>query len=151
MKTGYIITAAVTFVVTVTMIYGGCYGVSKYIASCKTCEQFNIDNWEVRTFTDIKNGECLWCSYNADKGTKATIFRMKIPPNEFKEYIAWSGFGKISNPNPKFTVVPTWNDSIQKLSGHALYSKQASYKKDSWTMILDSNTTTLWAELIESK
>lgn len=153
MKKGYIITAAVTFAVTVTVIYGGCYGMNKYIASCKTCEQFNIDNWEIRTFTDIKNGESLWCNYNANKGTKATKFRMKISPNEFKEYVAWSGFARMCNVHPQFSVVPTWNDSIQNLdlSGHTLYSKQASYKKDRWTMILDSTTTTLWAELIESK
>jgi hypothetical protein len=150
MKTGYAITAAITFILTIAFIFGGCYGMRKYIANCKTCEYFNIDNWEVRTYTDIRNGHIVWCRYDINTGTKVTKFEMKIPANEFAQYIAWSGFAPICDTLPAFTIVAAWNDSIQT-PNHRLYYKKGCSSKDKWTMILDSNTTTLWAELQENK
>lgn len=145
----YVITAGATLVLTLALVYGGCYALNRHIHNCKTCEQFNIDNFELRTFTDIKDGNAIWCSYDDKTGIKTVKFEMNIPPADFSNYISWSGFNK-ADSTLSFNVIPAWNDSIRALN-HSLFYKRGRYNKDSWAMILDSNTCTLWAELIEQK
>lgn len=144
-----VVKIAVALLAVCIVMLGGCRLMIQYITSCKTCEQFNIDNFELRTSTDIKNGNAIWCRYDGKTGTKTVKFQMDIPASGFKRYIEWSCLNK-TDSGLKFTVIPSWNDTLNALN-HSLYYKQGSNSKDSWRMVLDSNTTTLWAELIESK
>jgi len=146
MKTGAIVAIAV--VMTVTAIFGGCYGLNRFICSRVTCEIFNIDNIEIRTATNVKDATDTWCQYNTATRTKNAIFKMSIPPGGIHGYIGINGFSKNCD-TPRFTSIPRWNDTLQNKTPH-LYYKRGSYKQDKWLLIFDTSTTTLWVELSQN-
>lgn len=145
-----IYTAAITFVLTFLLLYGGCMGMNKLIANHKDCERFAIDNYEIRTRTNIANTKDMDCRYDKHTHTKSTVFRLYLTEKELSSDIAWNNMSKLSECSlVPFRHNPHWNDSISKLPAAHLYTKSGHYKTDSWIFVLDSTSQTLWAELTE--
>ena len=148
-------TVAITFVSTLIfsflLFYGGWRGMYSYIESRRGCESLNVDNYEVRTHTDIPSPkETISCNYDAASGVKSSIFKLKLTEKKLSSSIAYDGLKKISECNlPVFRYNPAWNDSISKLPQQHLYATSGKYKEDSWIYVLDSVNQTMWAELIE--
>lgn len=143
-------TALITFVFTILLFYGGCVGLTRFFAMKTGCEGFNIDNYEVRTFTNISNTKDQICTYDKASRTKSTIFLLDLTEKEISRNIEWNNLKKVTECTlPIFRHNPHWNDSIGKLPQEQLYSKSGSNKEDSWIYVLDSTNQTLWAELTE--
>lgn len=133
------------------LFYCGCNAIGWAIGRVRDCKSFTIDNFEIRTETDIKDGYGGWCHYNDTTLTKDQVFYMDIDDSELHRYITINEFQKTQDTIPVFTSMPIWNDSLKRIPARNLFYKKGSYKSDSWLMVLDSATTTLWAELIETK
>ncbi|HEY9177252.1 MAG TPA: hypothetical protein VIN07_06155 [Flavipsychrobacter sp.] len=146
-----VITFVSTLIFSFLLFYGGCRGMYSYIESRRDCRSMNVDNYEVRTHTDIPSPkETLYCNYDAAKGVKSSIFQLKLTEKKLRSSIAYDGLKKISECNlPVFRYNPEWNDSISKLPQHHIYATSGSYKEDSWIYVLDSANQTMWAELVE--
>ncbi|MCD6011666.1 MAG: hypothetical protein K0Q79_1528 [Flavipsychrobacter sp.] len=72
---------------------------------------------------------------------------MDMPRNETKEYISQNKLLKITAPFPLFKAIPRWNDSMQHIPAQQLFYKKGTYKKESWMVLFDSSTATVWIEL----
>lgn len=146
-----VITFVCTLIFSFLLLYGGCRGLYSYIESRRDCEFMNVDNYEVRTHTDIPSPkEIISCEYDAAKGVKSSVFQLKLTEKKLSSSIAYDDLKKISECNlPQFRYNPEWNDSISKLPQDQLYSVTGHYKEDSWIYVLDSVNQTMWAELVE--
>ncbi len=143
-------TALITFVLTFLLLYGGCMGINKLILNHQDCERFAIDNYEIRTKTNIARAKDMDCRYDRATHTKSTLFRLNLSEKELSSDIAWNNMRKLTECNlVPFRHNPHWNDSIRKLPVEHLYTKSGYYKADSWIFVLDSTTQTMWAELTE--
>ncbi|MFA9390678.1 MAG: hypothetical protein ACERKD_12770 [Prolixibacteraceae bacterium] len=89
------------------LFMGGCVGLSKYIFSCKGCQQFNIDNTELRTGIDIPSVNSVDC--NSDGHIKVSTFVIDTSSLNMKEYISTNRF--------KFT------DGLYRKSGENVKTK----------------------------
>lgn len=137
-------------IIGIFLMYGGCIGTSKFIASHRTCESFNIDNYELRTHTDVPDTKESTCNYDEATHTKSTVFILDETPEELSRTIEWNGLKKVGDCNlAQFRYNPGWNDSISKLPPEQLYSNWGSDKEDSWVIVLDSLNQTYWMELTE--
>lgn len=135
----------------ILLLMGGCYGAGRYIVSHKTCEQYNIDNYELRTHTDIPQTKNVTCVYDSATLTKSSVFELDVTEEKLVSNIAYNKLKKATAETlPLFTHNPAWNDSIRQLPIQHLYYKAGSYKNDKWVYVLDSVNQTFWAELSES-
>ena len=122
----------------------------KLIRSSRTCESFNIDNYELRTHTNISGTKDVICKYNKMTGVKSSVFILDLSEKSLSNNIAYNNFRKLSECTlHSFVHNPKWNDSIAKLPQEHLYTKAGRYKGDSWIYVLDSVNQVLWAELVE--
>jgi hypothetical protein len=146
---GYVITVLASITLTLTLFFGGCYALAHVVRNSKTCEQFNIDNWELRACTNIPDKKKVVCNYYPTAKTKTSIFYLHLPGNELSRYINYSSFDKICGTIPQFTSEKQWNTTINGLPQNNLYFKKGFNEDDRWLMILDSTSATLWAEITE--
>lgn len=134
----------------ILLMYGSCVGINHFIASQKDCEFCAIDNYEIRTHTNIPDTKSMDCKYDESTHTKSTIFILNQTPEELSHTIEWNNLKKISKCQlPFFKSTPSWNDSINKLPTNNIYTLEGSNKADSWTIVLDSLNQTYWIELTE--
>lgn len=147
------ITSITTMVLSFFLLWGGCVGLANHIKSRRNCQSFNVDNYELRTHTDIpspKKEGSTTCRYQPEIHTKSSVFILELNEKEMSNSIAYNNMKKITECTYQpFVHNPDWNDSISKLPPQHLYTKQGRYKADSWIYVLDSVNQTLWAELIE--
>lgn len=147
-----IITFFSTIVLCFIVLYAGCNGMSKYIANKRTCNDWNIDNYELRTHTDIPKTKTVDCNYDASIGVKSTVFVLDLSEENLIRSIEYNQLKKVTEcTQPNFKYNPLWNDSISKLPQEHLYTKWGSDREDNWIYVLDSMNQTLWAELVEDK
>lgn len=148
-----VITFFCTLIFSFLLFYGGCRGLYALVESRRGCESMNVDNYEVRTHTDIPSPkETISCNYDAAAGVKSSVFQLKLTEKKMSSSIAYDGLKKISECTlPRFRYNPTWNDSIRRLPPEHLYATSGRYKEDSWIYVLDSVNQTLWAELVEDR
>lgn len=150
--TAVIITFFCTLIFSFMVFYGGCRGIGAFIIAHKTCERFNIDNYELRTATDIPDTKSGTCVYDSVNRVKSSVFILNLDEKELSRSIEWNNLKKVTDCTfPGFRHNPTWNDSISKLPMEYLYAKWGSDREDSWVFVLDSSTQTFWAELTEDK
>lgn len=147
-----VITFFSTMIFSFILFYGGCRGLVSFITSHKTCERFSIDNYEIRTYTDIPDTKSSTCLYDTANRVKSSIFILDLTEKELSRSIEWNNLKKVTECTfPGFRYNPAWNDSISKLPTEHLYSKWGSDREDSWVFVLDSANQTFWAELVEDK
>ncbi|CAM3609707.1 hypothetical protein FLGE108171_05805 [Flavobacterium gelidilacus] len=70
-----------------TLVSFGFYAVSKMIYNSCSCEQFNIDNIELRTRINIPNVKNVECTYNERKKTKKATFLIDTEKIDLDYYI----------------------------------------------------------------
>ncbi len=147
-KTLLIILGSITG--TIILFMGGCYALGSYIIAHKTCERFSVDNYELRTHTDIPKKKSTTCHYDTATKTKSSVFVLDLSAEELSASIEYNQLKKVTAATrPQFPHNPEWNDSIAQLPTEHLYAKTGQYQDDSWVYVLDSVHQTLWAELTE--
>jgi|GEM_PF-2395364 len=147
-----IVTGFTTLVISFFLFVGGCRGMIKLIESRRNCESFNIDNYELRTRTNIPRTKDITCHYDPKLLTKSSVFILDLSEKELSRHIEYNELQKISECTyHPFIHNSEWNDSISKLPREQLYTKWGSDKEDSWIYVLDSANQTFWVELIEDK
>ena len=70
-----------------TLVGFGFYGLSKIIYNCCSCEQFNIDNIELRTGINIPSIKDVECTYDETTRTKKATFIIDSIKVNLDEYI----------------------------------------------------------------
>lgn len=149
-KTLFIVLGSITG--TILLFMGGCYGLGKYIVSHKTCERFSVDNYELRTHTDIPKKKSTTCHFDTATQTKSSVFVLDLSPKELSASIKHNNLKKVTTTAlPRFPHNPQWNDSITQLPIAHLYAKTGQNQHDSWVYVLDSVHQTFWAELTEKE
>lgn len=67
---------------------------SNHIYNRTDCEQFNIDNIEVRTGIDIPAVDDVTCDFKTTENTKISVFMLKKTSLDFDHYIQRNDFVK---------------------------------------------------------
>jgi hypothetical protein len=75
-----------------TLVSFGFYGFSKMIYNSCSCEQFNIDNIELRTGINIPSIKNVECTYDKRTKTKKTSFIIETKKVTIEDYILENKF-----------------------------------------------------------
>ena len=96
--------------------FAGCKGLINHIYNRTDCEQFNIDNIEVRTGIDIPAVSKVICDFNAIENTKTSIFTLDKTQVNLAHYAARNGFHSKGNVyvNAGERTDTKWEASLNK-------------------------------------
>ena len=111
-----------------TLVGFGFYGFSKVIYKSCSCENFNIDNIELRTGINIPAIKSVACNYDEIFKTKKSNFIIDTEKVDIEDYIKKNRFDKSEIEN--------------------LYLKSNDNKSHSYKVILNKNTGKLDIEIM---
>lgn len=72
--------------------FAGCKGLINHIYNRTDCEQFNIDNIEVRTGIDIPAVSDVICEFKETERTKVSVFTLKKTDLDLSRYVDRNDF-----------------------------------------------------------
>lgn len=116
-----------TIALFLTLVGFGFYGFSKVIYNSCSCENFNIDNIELRTGINIPAIKSVACNYDEITKTKKSSFIIDTEKVNIEDYIQKNKLDKSEEEN--------------------LYVKSNDNKSHSFKVILNKNTGKLDVEI----
>jgi hypothetical protein len=111
-----------------TLVSFGFYGFSKMIYNSCSCEQFNIDNIELRTGINIPSIKDTECTYDETTKTKKATFIIDTEKVDIEDYIL--------------------ENELVKSDAENLYVKSNDIKSHSYKGVLNKKTGKLDIEII---
>jgi len=98
--------------------FAGCKGLISHIYNRTDCEQFNIDNIEVRTGIDIPAVSKVICDFNETKNIKTSVFTLDKLQVDLDDYVARNGFESQGNVyvNTGERADTKWEANLDKTS-----------------------------------
>jgi hypothetical protein len=106
------------------LLMGGCRALIHTIVNSNTCDQFNIDNIELRTGIDIPATTHVDCIY--ENGVKNVNFTLDTSQVDIRDYLTKNEFVKDTD----------------------VYTQQGDKKKTSWSAIYHPNRAVLAMRIV---